>query len=131
MNVHIRGIGVDAVAIERMNTQRMGMHVIQRLFHPDEVAEALELSPNRRAEFLASRFAAKEAFVKALGTGFRGIAPKDIWVSVDGMGRPSIQIDPTVKATLDLDSAHIHLSLTHEQSFAIAFVVVEDGYASL
>lgn len=128
MNIHMRGIGVDAVAIERMDIQRMGMHVVTRLFHPDEVAEVLTLTFTRRAEFLASRFAAKEAFVKALGTGFRGIAPKDICVAVDAMGRPSIVLNPAIQASMNLQSARIHLSLTHEKTLAIAFVVVEDGY---
>lgn len=122
----IRGIGIDAVAIDRMDSQRMGMHVLQRMFSASEVSEALELEGRRRAEFLASRFAAKEAFVKALGYGFRGIAPSDIEVVIDEMGKPSLRISSGPAERFSLDTLGISLSLTHEQNLAIAFVILED-----
>lgn len=122
----IRGIGVDAVAIDRMDSQRMGMHVLTRMFSDCEVQEALCLDDSMRGEFLASRFAAKEAFVKALGTGFRGIAPKDIAVVVDAVGKPSLAFTEGPRLHLSLDSLTIHLSLTHERNLAIAFVVLEE-----
>ncbi|HLW22319.1 MAG TPA: holo-ACP synthase [Sphaerochaetaceae bacterium] len=127
----IRGIGVDAVAVERMDTRRMSAHVLRRLFHEREYQEAMTLPEERRAEYLASRFAAKEALVKALGTGFRGIAPRDIAVVVDRLGRPSITVESTVRQALHLDSMIIHLSMTHERSLALAFVVLEERDGSL
>lgn len=109
----------------------MGHHVLKRMFSESEVIEALQLDDRMRSEFLASRFAAKEAFVKALGTGFRGIAPKDISVVVDSIGKPSLEIAEGPKTRLSLDSLQINLSLTHEQDLAIAFVVLEDPDGSL
>lgn len=128
---NIRGIGVDAVAIERMDSQRMGSHVLSRLFHESEYREAMALPEEQRGEYFASRFAAKEAFVKALGTGFRGIAPKDIAVVVDQLGRPSLEISSELRESLRLDSVVIHLSMTHEQSLALAFVVLEECNGTL
>lgn len=121
----IRGIGVDAVAVERMESGRLSTHVLSRLFHPDEVAQALVME-HGRAQFLASRFAAKEAFVKALGTGFRGIGPSQIAVFVDDAGQPHIELSATLLESLHLTRSVIHLSLTHEGSLALAFVIVED-----
>lgn len=102
----------------------MGSHVLSRLFHPSEVAQALEMEGGR-AQFLASRFAAKEALVKALGTGFRGISPAEIAVSVDDAGKPSFRLPQPLLERLNLDGSMIHLSLTHEGPLALAFVVVE------
>ncbi len=127
----IRGIGIDAVAINRMDSQRMTLHVLKRMFSATEVTEALELEGLLRSEYLASRFAAKEAFVKALGTGFRGISPSEISVTVDSVGKPSLVVLQEVKDRLCLDSCSVHLSLTHEKDLAIAFVVLEDFDGSL
>lgn len=122
----IRGIGIDAVAIDRMDITRMGMHVVSRMFNEAEVAEVTTLPPARKAEFLASRFAAKEAFVKALGTGFRGVSPRDIAVVVDDSGKPSLRIEEEPYERLHLEKIAINLSVTHEGNLAIAFVVLED-----
>jgi holo-[acyl-carrier protein] synthase len=79
-----------------------------------------------RSQFLASRFAAKEALVKALGTGFRGISPSEIAVKVNAIGKPEIGLEAGILERLGFDSIVIHLSLTHEGPLAIAFVVVEE-----
>ncbi len=126
INARIRGIGVDAVTIARMDSRRMGSHVLSRLFHPSEIAQAIELEEQARQSFLASRFAAKEALVKALGTGFRGIGPAQIAVAVDDAGKPHIELSEQLIQKFHLESATVHLSLTHENSIALAFVVVEE-----
>ena len=122
---NIYGIGVDAVAIERMQAPAITEHAVGRLFHPSEVEQARSLEGRRRAEFLASRFAAKEAFAKAMGTGFRNLIPADIAVSVDAQGKPSIQLSGAAETRFDTTRMVIHLSLTHEGPLAMAFVVVE------
>jgi len=122
---NIYGIGVDAVVIERMQAPAITEHAVGRLFHPSEVAQAKVLEGRRRAEFLASRFAAKEAFAKALGTGFRNLIPSDIAVVVDGQGKPSIQLSGAAVDRLDAARMVIHLSITHEGPMALAFVVIE------
>lgn len=121
----IRGIGIDAVAIARMASHRMSAHVINRLFHPMEAAQAMQMHEGRD-EFLASRFAAKEALVKALGTGFIGIAPAQIAVYTDEKGKPSFLLSDAVKRKVGLEGAVIHLSLCHEEPLAIACVVLEE-----
>ena len=122
---NIYGIGVDAVAIDRMQAPAITEHAVERLFHPTEVAQARLLEGRRRAEFLASRFAAKEAFVKAMGTGFRNLVPSQIAVLVDGQGKPSLQLEGTSKTQFDATCMVVHLSLTHEGPLAMAFVVIE------
>ncbi|MDD3822162.1 MAG: holo-ACP synthase [Sphaerochaetaceae bacterium] len=129
MEMGIRGIGVDAVAIERMDAQRMRAHAVARLFHGTEVEHANALTTNR-AEFLASRFAAKEALVKALGCGFRGIFPAEIAVVTNEKGRPEFLLPERVIKEFSLDRSTIHLSLTHEGPLALAFVIVEDRHGS-
>ncbi len=121
----LRGIGVDAVKISRMDTRRMTSHVLKRMFHPQEV-EQLESMRQGQAEYLASRFAAKEALVKALGTGFKGISPAEICVIVNDAGKPEFLLSDELKDKLAINSVGLHLSLTHEGDLAIAFVVVED-----
>ena len=123
----IRGIGIDAVAIDRMDVQRMGMHVLTRMFHHEEILEMQLLPQEQRKQYLASRFAAKEAFVKALGTGFRGISPREILVKKNSHDRPSLELDSDLRTRLGLEQVHIHLSITHEGALAMAFVILEDG----
>ena len=125
IGAHIRGIGVDAVAIARMDRGRLGEYALGRLFHPLEVEQVNQLKVGAEA-FLASRFAAKEALVKALGTGFRGVAPREIAVVPDDLGKPEFRLDPQVLVRLGIQKTRLHLALTHEGDLALAFVVLED-----
>jgi holo-[acyl-carrier protein] synthase len=97
----------------------------ERYFHPHELAAAL--SRGERADLsLAGRFAAKEAFGKALGTGLEGIVLKDIMVINHSNGRPELQVFGTALEALQKSGANrMHLSLTHEQDNALALVVLE------
>ena len=121
----ITGIGVDIVHVKRMERWRKMPGLQERYFHPEELAEAL--SRRLGADIsLAARFAAKEAFAKALGTGLNGIALKDISVINLGNGRPGLQVFGTAEAALKRNGANkIHLSLTHETDNAVAMVVLE------
>jgi holo-[acyl-carrier protein] synthase len=125
----IFGIGVDAVNCERMDEKRMTPYIIKRLFNKIEV-ENLPISPKERQVYLASRFAAKEALVKALGEGFRFCSPRSIAVVNDEKGKPSFSFDKEVENRLPQNLSQIHLSITHEESVAIAFVVLEVSDAS-
>ena len=121
----ITGIGIDIVQVERMRRWRAQPGLLERFFHPQELAAALA-----RGEMtdlaLASRFAAKEAFGKALGTGLEGIVLKDIMVINHYNGRPELQIFATAQEALKKSGANrVHLSLTHEQDNALAMVVLE------
>ena len=123
----IYGIGTDIVAIQRMaeNLDQYGERFARRILTDNELAQFHETT--KPAHFLAKRFAAKEALVKALGTGFRdGLNLRDISISNDHLGKPILQFSPRAQAWLDTRKiTHSHLSLSDEQDFAIAFVTLE------
>ncbi|MDR1029608.1 MAG: holo-ACP synthase [Treponema sp.] len=121
----IIGIGVDVVHGYRLERWRRIPGLLERYFHPDELQTAL--SRGRGAALsLAARFAAKEAFGKALGTGLTGIVLKDIMVANQYNGRPEIRFFGTALRALAQSGANrVHLSLTHEQDNAVAMVVLE------
>ena len=121
----ITGIGIDMVQIRRMERWRQRPGLLERYFHPQELAAAF--SRGREADrSLAARFAAKEAFGKALGTGFAGMVLKDIMVVSHPNGRPELQVAGTAMDALKKSGANrVHLSLTHERDNAAAVVVLE------
>ena len=121
----ITGIGVDIVHIQRMQRWREKPGLLERFFHPQELAVAL--SRGRGADLsLAARFAAKEALGKAIGTGLEGITLKDIMVINHNNGRPELQVFDTAQKALVKNGANrVHLSLAHEQDNAVAMVVLE------
>jgi holo-[acyl-carrier protein] synthase len=120
------GIGTDIVAIDRIAglLERYDERFTQRVFRPAELALADRRGPRRPAT-LAARWAAKEAFLKALGRPTRGIAARDIEVVHDAAGLPSLCLHATAAAALaEVGGSTTRLSLSHEESFAIAVVVV-------
>ncbi|MFW6363099.1 MAG: holo-ACP synthase [Spirochaeta sp.] len=120
----ILGTGIDLVRTERL---RDWLHngLAERFFHPAEVA-ACRNRGNRGSEALASRFAAKEAFGKALGTGVMGLKLSEIEVSADETGRPLLRLHGDVLQKAESRAVHrIHLSLTHDGEYAAAMVVLE------
>ena len=123
----IYGIGTDIVATGRVSAalEKFGERFAARILAPEERTEfAAHQSP---ARFLAKRFAAKEAFAKALGTGIRHPATlHNIRVGHDSLGKPSLLFDPVL--AVDLEQRGIcnhHLSLSDEQDMAVAFVILE------
>jgi len=99
--------------------------LLERYFNPAELLTALEKG-NSASLSLAARFAAKEAFGKALGHGLAGIVLKDIMVKNRHNGQPEIVVTGTALAALKGSGAErIHISLTHERDNAIAMVVLE------
>jgi len=121
----IAGIGIDVVNIHRMEKWRNNPVILERFFDPEELKTALEKGNNANSS-LAARFAAKEAFGKALGTGFAGIALKDIRVKNRQNGQPELIVSGTALAAMENNGAkRIHLSLTHERDYAVAMVVLE------
>ena len=115
--------GVDIIEIERVRgvAERYGDRFFQRIYTPGEQAYC-----RGRAPQLASRFAAKEAVMKALGTGIRGVPWKDIEV-VRFMGRaPFVRLHNKAKIKAEqLGITEISVSLSHSRDFAVAFVVAE------
>jgi holo-[acyl-carrier protein] synthase len=121
----IVGIGVDVVYVRRLERWRAIPGLLERYFHPRELATALSRG-NAAALSLAARFAAKEALGKAMGTGLAGIALRDILVTNRHNGKPEIEVFGTAAAALERSGAtRVHLSLTHERDNAIAMVALE------
>ncbi len=122
----ITGIGSDIVKVSRIEhlIETSGQHFIERIFTPTEIAYAETKA--RPALHFAARFAAKEAFVKALGSGFRdGINWQDIETVNDALGRPELILRGRALELCRQNQTQAWLSLTHEREFALAFVVLE------
>ena len=124
----IFGIGTDLVQVRMKAWENTGLAL--RFFHPDELSWSLQRGSSASAS-LAARFAAKEAFGKALGTGLRGLTLRDIEVR-RGIGtRPLLFLHGSAEAALDkLGKTKVHLSLGHEGEYAIATVLIEIEEAS-
>jgi holo-[acyl-carrier protein] synthase len=121
----ILGIGVDVVHVGRMRHWESVPGLVERFFHPAEAEDARRRGAGESLS-LAARFAAKEAFGKALGTGLSGIRLGDIQVVNDPSGRPEIVLHGSAMARLGaVGGARVHVSLTHEGENAIAIAIIE------
>ena len=128
----IVGLGSDLCSIERIrhSLDRFGERFVARVFTETERARA-ERRPFTRAGTYAKRFAAKEAFAKAVGTGFaRGVFMRDIGVVNLPGGAPTLALTGGAKARLDAltpagHAMRIHLTLTDDHPWAQAFVILE------
>lgn len=128
----IIGIGSDLCNIERIQASldRFGARFESRVFTDVERAKAAR-RPFTKAGTLAKRFAAKEAFAKAVGTGFKsGVFMKDIGVVNAPSGAPTLALSGGAKARLDAitpkgHGTRIHLSLTDDHPWAQAYVIIE------
>lgn len=131
----IIGIGIDQVTIKRIEKvlNHFETRFLNRTFTPTEQAYCNEVPALRTARY-AKRFAAKEAFLKALGTGYRrGIRWHDMEVSNDDDGQPHLHITGVAQDILLQKLAaskeyKIHLSLSDTATDAIAMVILEDRY---
>ena len=128
----IVGLGSDLCSIERIqkSVDRWGDRFLRRVFTATEKAKAAR-RPHTVAGTLAKRFAAKEAFSKAVGTGFkRGVFMKDIGVVNLPSGQPTLELTGGARARLDAltPSGHamnVHLTMTDDHPWAQAFVILE------
>jgi len=128
----IVGLGSDLCNIERIQNSldRFGDRFLQRVFTEIEQAKAAK-RPFTRAGTLAKRFAAKEAFSKAVGTGFaQGVFMRDIGVVNAPSGAPTLHLTGGAKARLDAMTpeghvASVHLTMTDDHPWAQAFVIIE------
>lgn len=123
----IFGIGTDIVRVARMqqDLERFGERFAERILTERELLEFR--SVKNRAHFLAKRFAAKEAAVKALGTGFsQGIHLHEIGVNHDERGKPLLEfIGRALAYAHEQGIAYMHVSLSDEADHAVAFVTLE------
>jgi holo-[acyl-carrier protein] synthase len=130
----IYGIGTDIVLIARIRTllERWGERLPRRVLGPDELREYRRRhdrgspGPERAARYLAKRFAAKEAFSKAIGTGLRGpMTLLSLQVLNDARGKPVAVPRKALEAWLRQRHLIAHVSISDELDSALAFVVVE------
>jgi holo-[acyl-carrier protein] synthase len=122
----IHGIGTDIVAVARMAEywQRHGERGLEKLLAPEEREDCR--SSRDPARFLAKRFAAKEALGKAFGTGVRApVLLPEIAVMHDELGKPSFSFSPVLAAHFAERGLTAHLSISDEQDYAVAFVILE------
>ena len=128
----ILGLGSDLCNIERIQSSldRFGDRFLHRVFTDTERRKA-QRRPFTMAGTLAKRFAAKEAFSKAVGTGFkRGVYMKDIGVANLPSGAPTLQLTGGARARLDAltppgHAIRVHLTMTDDHPWAQAFVILE------
>jgi len=114
-------VGIDMIAIDRVRgaLERHDGRFLRRVYTPEEAA----FCRGRIAE-LAARFAAKEAVMKALGTGARGIAWREIEVLPNRRGKPIVYLYGRARERAERIGLHaLDVSLTHERDFAVAAVV--------
>ena len=121
----ILGVGIDIVEVADLE-QRLEREIILNAFSAGEQEYADSL-PLQRSEILAGRWAAKEAFGKALGSGLRTEWPlNEIEVAHDAMGRPVILLSARMARVLPF-KAKVHCSISHSRAYATACVVIEQG----
>ncbi len=123
----ILGAGVDLAEVDRIRSaaERFGRRFLERVFTPGEIAY-VERKANRYERY-ASRFAAKEAGMKAIGTGWRrGVRWRDFEVVNTPSGRPELKLHGrAAEFCARLGGRSVSLSMTHTASTAAAFVIIE------
>lgn len=123
----IVGTGIDITEVPRISSsiERFGRRFVERVFTADEIRYCE--SKANKSERYAARFAAKEAAMKAIGTGWKlGVTWQDIEVRRAPGGRPTIEFGGKAAEFFQrLGAVRAHLSLTHTPQFAIAQVILE------
>lgn len=123
----IYGIGTDIVEVARVqdSIDQFGDAFATRILAKSEMPDYLETK--LKARFLAKRFAAKEAFSKAFGTGIREpVTFQNIAVSHDALGKPLLVLDDELQTVVNQKNiSQSHISISDEKNLAVAFVVLE------
>ena len=122
----IRGVGIDITEIEKIAKSVESEAFQRKIFTPAELKKCSEIK--NRVECLAGKFAAKEAFMKALGAGLR----QDVWftqieVLSDESGKPIVHVSGEAEKRLKENGAKlVHVSISHSGGFAVAVVILEE-----
>lgn len=121
MDIMIKGIGIDIIELKRIKKHiQQGNRLTERILTDQEMKRFFALSnQTRQVEFLAGRFAAKEAFAKATGRGIGKLSFKDINIVTAPNGQPKI----TAKG---YETVNLFVSISHSQEYAIAQVIMEE-----
>ena len=126
----IYGNGIDIQEIRKIQkAQEKRESFAKRILTVNELAIFEKYKGNRKYEFLAGRFSAKEAFSKAYGTGIgKKVGFQDIEILNDNLGRPTVRLTGNAKKYMQKiagNNFNIHLSLSDDYPFALAFVIIE------
>ena len=121
------GVGVDIIENSRIKKSIKNIKFLSRIFSKIEIANSKK--NNNKSSYFSKRFAAKEAFSKALGSGFRnGLNFNDISVVNDRYGKPSIKLNSKLKNIINKKfktiKVNVFLSISDEKKHSIAFVVI-------
>lgn len=117
----IKGIGIDIVELSRIKDSiKQNSRLIKRILtEKEQILLSTINGEQRKIEFIAGRFAAKEAFAKAIGTGIGRLSFKEIEILREESGKPQIKVDGFEKYML-------FLSITHSKEYAVAQVIIEE-----
>ena len=126
--MRIIGIGVDIVKNSRIKKSILNKSFLYRVFTNEEIL--ISKNKKNKSSYFAKRFAAKEAFSKSLGTGFRnGFNFKDISVINNKLGKPSFfiskKIKNMIKKKFKIKKFNFFLSITDEEKYSMAFVILQ------
>jgi holo-[acyl-carrier protein] synthase len=124
----VLGIGVDIIANKRIKSSIKNPKFINRIYSTNELR--LSTISNNKTSYFSKRFAAKEAFAKALGTGFRNnLNFKDIEIINDKMGKPfyakTNKIRKIVQKNFNVKNFNCFLSISDENEFSTAFTIIQ------
>ena len=128
--MNIIGTGIDIVENSRINRLLKNKLFIKRIFSLKEINFSKNIK--NKASFFAKRFAAKEAFVKSIGTGFRNnLNFSDISIVNNSSGKPSFLIKKKVENIIykkfKIKKFNFFLSITDEKKYSVAFVIFQNG----
>ncbi len=122
----IKGIGTDIIEINRIKKAIERESFLTKYFTENERQQFLD--KKNRAETIAGVFSAKEAVVKAMGTGFSGFSSSDIEILKDEKGKPFVNVFNNAKEICNKKGIDvIHVSITHCKDYAQSFAVAEGG----
>tara|TARA_Y100001970_G_scaffold278064_1_gene383239 strand:- start:4101 stop:4487 length:387 start_codon:yes stop_codon:yes gene_type:complete len=126
--MEILGTGIDIIEVKRIKNSIKNQNFIKRIFSPKEIL--FSKSYKNKASFFAKRFAAKEAFAKSIGTGFRkNLNLKDIAISNDKNGKPYILISNKLKKIIinhfKIKRFIFSLSISDEKNYSVAIVIFQ------
>ena len=116
----ILGVGTDFIEKKRVEKilKKYGDRFINKILSDSEKKNFSSVDKTKKVNFLTSAFSSKESFVKALGTGFREIYPRDISIIKNKSGKPSIQCDL-------IRDYKAHLSVTNDEKYTLSMVIIE------
>ncbi len=122
----ILGVGIDVVHPQRLRRWQQIPGLLERFYHPAELEQCRKRHGAAVLLSLAARFAAKEAFGKALGSGLAGLSLRDMAVMNNAVGKPEMCLAGSARAALERSGgSRVFISLSHEKEAVIAMCVIE------